>query len=526
MNNNRNRIYFGSWLLLLLPTVLWAQADSTETAVGKTPFAMQYYQESQYYLSTNNASGLVLGSKHIYSDINLSYDYMKGDYRRPQQPDQANRILFQAEGATMLGTCYVIGGFNFKQAFEDNIGFSSILNPYRGTPYIVADSTGGDWTKQTYDMWVKAASPVFFNTVSFGLGANLGVGRGAKKIDPRPQANSNSIQLAPSFTLSRWGHSLGGNFMYNRFRESSNMMLYDTGEPQKIYLLKGMGQYTYDIFSTNERERQYEGDSYGAGVQYGYQSDRFQLFFEGTYENYQEYANDIENSKPRQRGIYYETQWQGNLHLDVWSNNRSMKHSLYGGYENIAGSGREIIQVFNSSPEVNAWVTDSEAPKRTTTSLKEWNAGYRLFLMNRQGDSYKWKFSANAKLSDYSDEYAVMGSYLRFKDCKVALKVVRNVYMKENQYLQIAVDGLSRSVWEKEANYVARETKDNTIAEGLVAKDNDILTQSYYSLGTQAMYGYRINPRNSVYVKANYHYLHSESKLSMNQFTISLGYNF
>ncbi|WP_321435743.1 DUF6850 family outer membrane beta-barrel protein [uncultured Bacteroides sp.] len=521
-------IYSAGFLLTAFSTFLSAQTERRDSLVqnSQSLFKMQYFKEGEHWLSTNNAAGLSSGTMNNYSDVNLSYKFSKGDFRRAQQPNLSNNYLFSAEGAITMNKYYLIGGFNFKEAFERDIHFTSILDSYRGTPYIIADSTGGNWKKQTYDMWVKIASPVYFNLISFGIDGKLAVGRGAKNIDPRPQANSNSIQVSPSFTLTQGRQLLGMDFSYRRFRENSNMILYDTGNPQKIYFLKGMGQYTYDVFSTNERERQYNGNGFGGGAQYVYKSDRFSLFLNGAYENYVEDANDIENSKPRERGRLYETSWKGNLHLDIYNKEHSLKHTLFAGYNDINRSGREIIQVFNSSSEVNAWITDSEAPRRSVASQKEWKAGYNLFLLDMTGTSYKWKFSLNGTLSDYSDEYAVMDSYLKFKSSLVSASALRNFSIKKSQLLQVEIGGNYRCVGSKQMQYTPRETEDKAIENGLINKDANILTQNYYQLQANVLYGYNLRNNTCLYLKASYMYLQTEDKLNRNVISASIGCNF
>jgi hypothetical protein len=513
---------------IVLPIQLTAQTKS-DTLLGKPHaelFEMHYFKESEYHLSTDNASGLSLGSMINYSDVNLTYEYSDGNYHRPQQASSYNNCLFSAEGAVTMGKFYVVGGFNFKEAFEKNVQFTSILNPYRGTPYIIADSTGGNWKKQTYDMWTKIASPIYFHFISFGLDGKLAVGRGAKSIDPRPQANSNAIQVAPAFTLIQKRHSLGGNFSYRRFRENSNMILYDTGNPQKIYLMKGMGQYTYDVFSTNERERQYAGDGFGGGVQYGYKSDRLNVFLDGIYENYVENANDIENNKPRQRGRLYENNWKGQLHVDFYNKEYSVKHALSVGYNETNRSGREIIQIFNSSSEVNAWVTSSEASHRSVVSQKEWKAGYNLYLFDGITTAYKWKFSLNGKLTEYVDEYAVMNSFLKFNSYTATLNALRNFNIKKTNLLQIGLEGSFRGVWNDRNRYTPREPLDKTIETELVNSDATILTQNYGQLQAHVLYGRNLKNKTCLYVKSSFSLLRTEDKLNRNNVSASVGYNF
>ena len=66
----------------------------------------------------------------------------------------------------------------------------------------------------------------------------------------------SKIGLEPTLSFNAGGAGVfSAGFTYYSYRENSNLILYDSSVPQKLYLLKGLGQYTYEIFSTTERER-------------------------------------------------------------------------------------------------------------------------------------------------------------------------------------------------------------------------------------------------------------------------------
>ncbi|MBQ4279596.1 MAG: hypothetical protein IJC16_06560 [Rikenellaceae bacterium] len=531
---------------LVLPVAAWAQAGAdgagaaladtvsdartvpldavpvARTALKLTPLDVAYFKETAYTLAAGNASALVLGRQVAYSDLSLGLGIENGSFHRPQQAAHIFNYGLDAEGAMTLGKLYVSGGFRFLQSKEDDVKFNSILDPYRGTPYIIADSTGGDWTKQAYDLWAQGTSPLIADVVAFGLRAGINVNRGAKKIDPRPQSNSNAISVSPSVTLRYRAHALSGDYTYRRFRENTNLMLYNSSEAQKIYLLKGMGQYIYDIFSANERERQYKGDGHTAGVEYHFDMRRFHLLVRGTYENYVEEASDIENNKPRKRGRIYENNYGARL-VASYTGDR-LTHQLEAEYRDDERSGREIIQVFNSDAGVNAWQTDSEAPRRSVVTSRAAELRYALMVM-ASPERYKWRVALDGRIERFADEYAVLDSYNRFRRGVAGLEVVRTLEARKCYY-RVGLNGMVNRVWDKSMNYVTRESEDRTIENGFVRPDIAMLWQNYYGLGADLMWGYRFRRGESVYVRAAYGYKHAADGFSRHATEVRVGYSF
>ncbi|MEG1685704.1 MAG: hypothetical protein RR319_07160, partial [Bacteroides sp.] len=177
-------------------------------------------------------------------------------------------------------------------------------------------------------------------------------------------------------------------------------------------------------------------------------------------------------------------------------------------------------------PTVNAWETDSEAPGRWLQSQRTWQAGYDLFLLTQSRSTYVWKFALRGSLSDLSDAYASMNSLLDFKSGNVTVEAFRNLTFKNRQYLQVGVNGTYRAAWNVVSNYLPREASDLTITDGLVKRDRDILTQNYYQIGVQAMYGYTFRSNGSIYLKGKYSYLDAKGGWNRNSMMFSIGYNF
>ncbi len=502
------------------------RADRTQGEYGNcsAPLALQMYKETNPLWRVHDAAVLDYQGRFSYADTWVGGRMAAGDFRRPQQPQSRYDILFNSEGARRVGLFFLNGGFGFRQSYQNDVRYSSVFEPLRGMPYIIADSTGGDWTKQSYDLWVDIAMPLVRGSFSAGLGIDLSVNRGAKKTDPRPQASTNRIALKPSlaYNMGRGG-ILSASFIWSMYKESSNLILYDASEPQKLYLLKGLGQYTYEIFSNTERERKYDGDVLGASAGYIYRSmnGKFSATFYGRYRNEQEEVYDIDYSKPHVRGRLYTDMYDASLLLNF--SGSMLRHTVSADFESTSRSGREIVQVFDPSPDVNSWVTDSEIPARYRNDEMRASVGYCLWIM--RGEKYLWHVAVRGGYEDAGQRYDAMNSYLDYRNASLALDVEKIFNMRRG-YFKFGVGLKGVKTLDSRYAYTERETDDSTIRTGLMEPDYAILSSDYGSVTADLTYGLGLKRSRTLWIRLGGGYLMSSENLSRYGANFSVGYTF
>lgn len=489
------------------------------------PLKLDYFMDNHLWFQTNNAAGLTPGGRLDFSELYLGAFVENGKYHRPQQSDKSTDYLFSAKGGLSIGQIYLTGNFNFKQAFDDGMEYTSVLNPYRGTPYIIADSTGGDWRRQAYDMSVRAASPVWFNCLSVGIGIDLAVERGAKKTDPRPQGNSNQLNVYPSFAFLFGEHSFGGVYKYRRFREDTDLMLYNAGEHQKLYLLRGLGQYFFETFNTTQRQRNYTGSGNGGSLQYAYKGERFSAFLSGNYAIYREDTDDIDQdrNRPKRIGKLDETEFSGSLNLSLKTS--GLLHKLDVQYSSTERKGTEIGQRFAQTD----YITVSEAPDRSVCKINRTSAMYQLHTLKYK-DAYNWSFGLGGTYEDYSDEYLVAASFIRYSRINLILNANKNLYLGENGMLQFGLEGNYSKTPEHSMAYKrANETEDEfdkTIQSGLILPDYDYLIQDCYGGKLHARYNFRFPKTQWFSVGFNMSILSAANHDMRNSYLLRIGYMF
>lgn len=466
-------------LFLLMPVTGFLAAQSL-------PSEMEYAQE-----------------KKEGGRVEAGADVEGGGLHLAQQADMATDLKLAASGERQVGRFHLKGHFQFKQSYENGVKYASTFHPLRPMPYIIADSTGGNWKKQDYLMGADISMPIVEKKLALGLALGLEAGRGAKNIDPRPQAGMCEISVMPSLSYNTGCAGVfSGGFIYEMYRETSNLILYDSSRPQKLYLMKGLGQYTYEIFSSSSRERKYEGNKLGGQISWMMPVDALTLRVDGKYRNGMERAYDIDNSKPHDRGRFITHSYSAAALAvyDVSSWGLSARLS----WDGLLGSGREIVQHYDASPAVNAWVTDSENNARYQMKSSLLELDVKAWLKdaeNRKG----WEFGADLRKDDNIQQYKATSSYWRQDVLYFQPSVGKNVYFPSGT-LSLDFRGRMSHLLGSELRYAEREPDDRTISDGLVYHDF-YLPYNRYGFAMSLAYKWHLKSEKSISLKGHGAYL-------------------
>ena len=415
-----------------------------------------------------------------YGQAVLGADFETGTFHRAQDADTKTGIFFNADGERQVGRFRLKGDFRFRQSFENGVRFASTFNPLRDMPYVIADSTGGNWQKQAYAMWADISTPIVQGFLNAGLAMDLDVGRGAKKVDPRPQAGMCRIEIKPSLSFIFLKHfSVSTGFIYGLYRETSNLILYDSSQPQKLYLLKGLGQYTYEVFSSTERERKYEGNTLGGCLSLQYNDDIGNISLYGEYRNGLEKVFDIDYNKPHDRGNYYTHDFRTGLSISAPRENMARYGAaLSFEYSGLRHSGREFVQHFDSSPEVNSWVTDSSLPGRYLNREDHFNYSIKIYI-NDRNNRKSWVITDELEWNRYEQSYSAANAYELIKNARYSLGFSKFFHTHRGLFELGCKAKVSRGKGSR-LDYTPRETEDTHIAVDLI--DHDFaLPSNWYS---------------------------------------------
>lgn len=353
------------------------------------------------WLQTENAAGI----SSIKGSIGRTFagaSVEQGDFRRPQQPSNSGQLLFLSERYQQLSRGYVYGSFQFKQQRDQDVKMTQVLDPYRGNPYILADSLGGDWTKQFYELNLKAATASLAgNKLHLGIGLVFKAGTGARQNDPRPFNTSNELTLTPSAIWNITGNSkLGVNGMFNIYKEEIITESKNYTLNQRRYMLTGLGTYFVSDFFSNPSTRNYKGKTYGGDLQYEWRKNNLTWLSSIGYRDRTEEVVDG-TDRPRKGGTLEEKQYKALTSIQYAA--RKYNHILLAEWTQYDRSGMEEHQKFNSESDKLIWETFLKTAL-TTSLVTRGSLSYQLFKPRNQQE-FNWIINAGVAFNGLDNKY-------------------------------------------------------------------------------------------------------------------------
>jgi hypothetical protein len=202
----------------------------------------------------------------------LTVAIVGGDFRRPQHPARSRLARLDTEGVARLGSWIAAGRFRYARVADDGVHWTNAADPYGATPYVWADSIGGDWRRDDAGLGLALASPAWRSHIRAGMSVEYDIGLGARRNEPRPLYRSRAITLAPALA---WhvgaSHRIGLTARFGWRREDDEVggqygnVSASNGYPV-VFHLRGLG--TFDRTQLIEAARTTTGYATDAGAHY------------------------------------------------------------------------------------------------------------------------------------------------------------------------------------------------------------------------------------------------------------------
>lgn len=219
-----------------------------------------------------NAAGLHFAPLHKFNAVDASYAWRDGTFARRQEGTGQSTLRFDTQGALQAGKFQLWGRF----AYHGNTVRSSSYNTLVYDPlderflYNVADTVDSRWKKQSYAMECKAALPLIPDRLAAGLHLEYSDRLAAKQNDPRSESYNYEITLKPSLAFRAERSVFGAYGRYSNLFERTTPTLSNGSEPQKVFVLKGLGNYINEtVGQSGLGTMYYLSNAYGGGLSYG-----------------------------------------------------------------------------------------------------------------------------------------------------------------------------------------------------------------------------------------------------------------
>lgn len=339
------------------------------------------------WLMTSNPAGLIFNPDAHPGRLSLDYYGEHGDYKRVQQGNSLNQYSFRTERFKKLRKASVYGKFSYDKSFEKGCVYTNINDPYRGTPYLLIDTSGREdiYDREFFSVRGDISTPVF-GAFSWGMGAGLSAGLSSQDRDPRPRNKVLDLDLSQGLLFSIPHFSVGVNLLYAYYNEDIEADIVEEHTQVAFFQLHGFDTYTYHVAASFNRL--YKRHTGGGEGQVQIDLGGFNSLFGAKYLYIHETADDGRKAGDASWSyIKNDSELEGKQ-LEFFNassfRHGNFLHSLNSGYRKRRMIGTEILQRLEQVGEAGAvdWVEYGREEKYTC-SYYDLNIDYSFLLLER-----------------------------------------------------------------------------------------------------------------------------------------------
>lgn len=485
-------------LLGLLPFLAGAQGSAYKIS---DKAALERNFNKTLWFNSNNAAGLSISPLARCNELAVGYDMSRGDYKLKQQALKGNNIFFNTYGALMIDGYALWGKFSFENFIDRGASFNTTLfDPLADDmPYYVADTTSSGWAKQSYNLQMKVATPIFWDLMSVGVDLLYSNNLSAKQNDPRSESYLYFITVKPSLVFKFNKHSIGVNGYYRNWFERSTHTNSNALKQQMVFMLRGLGNSITDVVGTGDGVGivYYKSNRYGGGLQYSYSGD-VELLFDAAVELQKLNAYNTP-TKPEILGSTSQMDINAKFQI-LFGGNKSNNITL--DVRHRATDGIEHVKKWNT--EGGKWdIISSDI--RSNYLLQTAKLSYDKFL--GQLPSYKWRFGGMAMFTNKADEYLIPNSKFSYTNIYAQLYGKKNFTIKQSNILLGLRGGYNYNLAGEYVFRGSEANKKSRVVTEWYANDIAVYTSNFIKLGLDLDYSIEVSKKIALRIGGNFDYI-------------------
>ena len=177
-------------------------------------------------------------------EANLSLGKMTGDYQ-PVHGDRFKDFTVKANGVMKTKKGMLYGKAFFTSGMHKDVNWNILRSPEAYWPYVVADSTGGNMSYETYSL-ICAYSFRIAKKWDMGVWGQYKGDYAWRKTDPRIKDISSwfTLKAGAAYDLGH-GYRLGFDVDYQLHLQNSEVQLFRSGQFAGFFMEYGFGMYDY-----------------------------------------------------------------------------------------------------------------------------------------------------------------------------------------------------------------------------------------------------------------------------------------
>jgi hypothetical protein len=211
--------------------------------------SIRLIESANNWLRTGNSAGMIFNEGRNAAAFHGGMDLRNGGFHRIMEASDREDYYFTTESYQKLNDrIFLYGRFSYHNLDEKGARWNGTYDPYRGNPYIVADSTlGAKYHKENYELTGKMAYKLS-ESFSFGSGISYFVAMGAKQKDPRPENTVTLFSVNPSLLFCRPNFRAGLDAGYRHRHEviDYTQIVDDYADPT-YFTFKGYGFFNSQV---------------------------------------------------------------------------------------------------------------------------------------------------------------------------------------------------------------------------------------------------------------------------------------
>lgn len=386
------------FLLILLGSVLACYSGDSIRVNSFNSFRL--ITRDNLWLSTGNSAGLFFNNSKKLIEFNAGTTFKDGDFHRIGEAGKRTQYSFDTKSYLPLGDkIFTSGSFEYNKIYELGARWSGTYDPYRGNPYLLADSlSGAKWLKENYRLTGQMAYTVSSKFIA-GFALDYFAAVGAKQKDPRPYNMMTSFKFNPSVLFIRTNYTLGFDLGYTNRKEEIEYNVKRSNFSPTYFMFKGMGFYTKEIEMGYNRF-QYNRDIFG-GVQLQKNLNGIQSLTEIRANYAFEGIEDGDNMIKEDGGDWKTYRIELNQQLQI-EKGQSI-HSLAGKFHFFNGDGTEYTQTKVKEGDITRYITISKNLKFTRQTLLA-DISYNYLKMLNKTD-VDWDISVSLNAINNAEKY-------------------------------------------------------------------------------------------------------------------------
>lgn len=181
--------------------------------------------------------------KKVFTAIENSYGKEEGDYL-PFQGKQFNDISLRANGYLKSENATLFGKANFVNGKHKGYDWNTLRYAELYWPYIVADSTGGNFSYEKYNV-MGAYSFRFNEKIIAGVSGEFKGDFAYRQNDPRIEDITTWLTLKSGITYALKQNLFSANIEYTLHKQQMDLHHFRTGQFAGFFIEYGFGMFDY-----------------------------------------------------------------------------------------------------------------------------------------------------------------------------------------------------------------------------------------------------------------------------------------